>query len=121
MKAFWMVALVAVAACGTPDPEEGARCKTVGVTDCDFFGDVLICVDNRWEVQESCEGGTQECVQSGGEAVCSLGGEACDEEGSTKCVDGFDVAICDGQAWTLFSECFPDSCETDQGESFCGR
>jgi hypothetical protein len=64
-----------LAACGTPDPEEGARCAQDGATDCPFGGsETLLCVSGRWEVQDTCELGVEACVQSQGEAVCSAGG-----------------------------------------------
>ena len=118
---FSLLALT-LAACGTPDPEEGARCSQDGVTDCPFNGsETLLCVSGTWEIQETCEFGEEECVQSQGEAVCSVGGEPCDTEGETRCNNLSDVLQCDGQAWRIVSDCFPDSCQFNDGEASCGR
>lgn len=118
MKGRVFVTAVGLMGCGG-GPELDGRCKTAGSTACDFGGsDVLLCVDHRWSLQETCEFGTETCVLSKGVAVCSAGGEACDADGDTRC-DGFTLLRCDGQAWEVYEDCFPDSCETAGGASEC--
>ncbi len=112
-------ALVVLVACGGGEPEEGERCGESGASGCSFGGDVLLCVDRRWSLQETCSFGTETCVSSKGVAVCSAGGEPCDEEGATKCGDSFTVLSCDGAGWHTFDECFPDTCSTDAGVATC--
>jgi hypothetical protein len=97
----------------------GEPCEEVGASGCSDQGDVLLCVDEAWSLQESCEFGVEECAASKGVAVCSVGGEPCDEEGATKCDDSFTVVQCDGAGWHVYDDCFPDSCSTDAGSASC--
>jgi hypothetical protein len=86
-------------------------------------------VSGRWEVQQTCDRDSEQCVVSLGEAVCSVGGEPCDTEGETQCVDDaiqqsglstqtWHVLQCDGRAWSIYSEC-DGGCSFDAGEATC--
>lgn len=115
-RALWVLPLIASCVGGPSD--EGERCNQLGAMSCSFGGDVMMCVGKRWAVQEVCDIEAA-CTSSRGESFCSYGGEPCDEAGATKCDDTFTLVTCDGKAWELLSDCFPGTCQTVDGDSFC--